>query len=131
MPRSSRTGVQGLYRDSDGRYRIDLRWRDPKTGAAKRHRERLAKDVQAVAAKARAKQILNAAKEGTFDPKRQPPKRLREAFDDYIDHVRAERAGREKDRRAHADAMAAFFGDIALEDLSPFRVEQFKKHRRS
>lgn len=130
MSRASRTGVRGLYKGPDGRYHIDLRWADPKTGEPKRHREKLPVGTSAVAAKARARTVLEGALAGTFDPQRKAPKRLRAALDEYLSWLETERPKSVRDRRFHANAIVAALGDLELDALSPIAVERLKRKLR-
>jgi len=74
MARASTSGVRGLFR-SGKRWQIDLRWREPGTGEARRYRENLPAGVSAAAAKSRAREILDAALAGGFDPRKAKPGR--------------------------------------------------------
>lgn len=99
MPRPSRTGIRGLYRNDDGRFRIDLRWTDPKTGASMRHQELLPRGLPAAPAKRRTQELLSAAFAGILVPRAgEIPATLRAAFDKYLEHVKTELGA-----RAHTD----------------------------
>jgi integrase len=131
MPRRSSTGVRGLYKDADGRYRIDLRWVDAKSREPRRHKERLPPGLPAAAAKKRAQDVLASALGGTLPAKgaKDAPRTLRAAFDCYLDdwvklHL-PERAY--ADRGAHADNWVATVGDVALTMVSPLLFAKFKK----
>ena len=79
MPKANRSGVRGLSREKDGRWHINLRWTDRKTGKAQRHHERLPPGLSAAAAKARARAVLNAALDGSLQvqkAKKGNPERL-------------------------------------------------------
>ena len=131
MPRASKTGVRGLYRDGDGLYRIDLRWRDADTGALRRHRERLPKHTTAVAAKERARRILVAAMAGEFKPDEEPPKRLSALVDRYLEWAEANRPGSVSARRSHAKVIKKHLGDPMLDDLDPLSIERMKRAYRA
>ncbi len=131
MARASKTGVRGLYRDDDGRFRLDLRWRDAKTGEPRRHQERLPPATTSAAAKVRAREILSAALIGDFDPKRPQPKKLRAAFDGYLEWLATERPRSVRDRRFHSNALVSSLGDIILDAITPLHVERFKKAKRA
>lgn len=129
MARYSKTGVRGLHRGPDGRLHIDLRWREPSTGEARRYTERLPTGIAAAAAKQRAREILSAAFAGGFDPKRQTPRRLGEALDDYEKWAVVHRPLTIKSRKSLSKILRDGFGDIKLDDISPFHVERFKRAR--
>src|SRR5262245_58927016 len=98
MPKPSRTGVQGLYRDGDGRLRIDLRWVDPKTGP-QRYKEVLPLGLPNAAAKQRGQQILTLAQTGQLArTERDAPRSLKGAFERYLGWVRVQLGA-----GAHAD----------------------------
>ncbi len=130
MPRSNKSGVRGLYRAADGRFRIDLRWREPSTGEWRRHREMLPAGVVAVAAKNRAREILSAALAGNFNPNAEEPKRLGEALDEYLKWAVINRPRSIGSKRTQVKALKAGLGaDTRLDDLSAFAVERFKRAR--
>ena len=133
MPRASKTGVRGLYRDDDGRYRLDLRWSDPRTGRTLRHRERLPEGTPLAAAKARARALLTAALEGTFVPGHeggQAGERVGEAFDRYLEAMRVEGV-QTKGRVAHGKVLREVLGEgRELASLVPLDLERAKKHLR-
>jgi hypothetical protein len=58
VPRANKTGVRGLHLNADGRYDIDLRWKDPRTGEYRRHSERVPLGLSAEGAKAYASAVL-------------------------------------------------------------------------
>ncbi len=129
MPKPSKTGVRGLYRDQQGRYRIDLRWRDPSTGKPERFKERLPKGISAAAAKNRAKEVLSSALAGKFDPKRERPRKLHEALDEYVEWARTNRPKTARDRVSLSKTIKAYISDRKLDELAPFHVEAFKSRR--
>lgn len=129
MPRPSRTGVRGLYRDKDGRYRIDLRWRDPSTGRRERFKERLPHGVPAVAAKNRAKEVLAAALEGRFDPKRERPRMLHTSLDEYLEWAGTNRPKSAADKKSLIKGLRTHFSDRKLDELVAFHVEGYKSKR--
>lgn len=131
MPRASKSGVRGLFRDNTGQLWIDLRWRDPSDGSRKRYRERLPRSITMAAAKRRAGEILSSALAGTFDPKRVPPKRLRTAFDAYLTWLETERPKSVANRKIHATALVGSLHDVELDTIGPLAVERFKRERRS
>lgn len=131
MSRHSRTGVRGSYRLSDGRFGLDLRWRDPRTGEAHRYRETLPAALTAVAAKLRARELLSAALSGEFDPDRAPAKSLGDAFVEYGKWCDSNRPRAAKRRKAIAARLLIALGDQPLDRLSPLDVERFKRDRRA
>src|SRR5690606_21678363 len=117
----------GLYRDGDGTYRIDVRWRDLATGEPKRYREKLPPRTTAVAAKARAQGILAQIVAGTFEPNREAPVTLRAAFDRYLDRCRTHGIKSTRSRVTDAKAWCAFLGDKKpLSTIASFDAERFK-----
>lgn len=130
MPRPSRTGTRGLYKDADGRYSFDLRWRDPVTGEYRRYRERFAEGIVSAAAKNRAREILAGALSGRVDPtKRNTPRRLQDALGEYAEFCKANTPGRDKKRRAACRRLVAIIGDKSLDDMGALDVERFKRDR--
>lgn len=81
MARPTRTGVRGLFRDSDGRYRIDLRWHDLEAGIERRHQERLPVGASAVAAKGAGALLETALVGSETRPRAAAPLTLLGAFD--------------------------------------------------
>jgi hypothetical protein len=65
MPLPSSTGIRGLYKDGDGRYRIDRRWKD-RHGNPGRHKELMPLGAPAGAARLRAETVLVQALAGTL-----------------------------------------------------------------
>jgi integrase len=132
MSRPSRTGVRGLYWDPDKKcFRIDLRWKDVRTGAPDRYREQLPKGTKKPAAERRTRDVMNLALSGELRKQRKGPASLRAAFDEYLDHVRAELGERaRKDRKRHGDLLVAALGGRPMVELSPLDVERYKAARR-
>ncbi len=135
MPKPTKTGVRGLYRDADGRYRIDLRWRDAKAGEPRRYKERLPVGLPGAAARRRAQEVVASAFDGTLvaKPDGNAPRTLRQAFDLYLDewvkgHL-PERAS--ADRGNHAHKWGGTVGDVPLKMLSPVLFAKFKKGRQA
>ena len=129
MPRPSQTGVRGLYRDDDGRYFIDLRLKDRKTGARMRYREALPEGTKAPAAKFRAENVLSDALRGEL--RQEQGRRLKAAMGEYIKWRRSNgRADVDRQEDA-ADRLVASLGDIDLASISPFAVEKFKRDRQT
>jgi integrase len=131
MPRSSRTGIRGLFRDGEGRWQIDIRWREPGTGEYRRYRELLPEGLKAAEAKERARKQLAAALAGGFNPRQEAARRLAAALDEYIKWRKANgRAAVEKQQKS-AERLVASLGDAELAAVSPFAVERFKRDRQA
>src|SRR6186713_37110 len=111
MPRSSKTGIRGLFRDSDGRWCIDLRWREPGTGEFRRYRELLPEGTAAVAAKTRARKNLSAALAGGWNPKQEQERRLKAALGEYIQWRRDNGKAAVEKQEASAARLVASLGD--------------------
>jgi integrase len=134
VPKASKTGIRGLYRGEDGRYRIDLRWRTP-AGEPRRHKEKLPPGVPAAAAKKRAQDVLTAALGGALGNAR-GPRTLRKAFDDYLDWVKGAGAGEyvdadraHTDKSLHADVWIEAVGDTSIANLGPRLFDKFKEQQ--
>jgi integrase len=129
MPKATRTGIRGLYRDADGRYRIDLRYWGT-DGRQHRHKEVLPPGTTAAAAKLRAQSILNLAVSGVETRPRAPvvPK-LSEAFTQYLTWVETNRPKALRDRTYMAKAWVAAVGDVTTDKLGPALVEVYKAKR--
>lgn len=127
MPRASRYGLAGLYKDADGRFRIDHRYRDPRTGAVRRYAEKLPVGVRLAEAKEKTRTIIGALEAGTF--KKDDRARLKAALGDYLEwrktHGRTDADKHEK----LAERLVDFFGDVAIDDLVPFTIERYKAKR--
>ena len=130
MARHSKTGVRGLHRGPDGRFHIDLRWRDPATGERRRYNERLPVATTSEAAKKRARQILNAALAGEFTGKQQEPQRLHQALDEFIRWTETNRPESLRGNKSLVRVIKANMSDIKLDDLNALAIERFKKLRR-
>lgn len=131
MPRSSKTGVRGLFRGSDGLFRIDLRLRNPTTGDFQRIDKRLPKGTRLAAAKKYALDLLNGAVSGTYQPDKPEGRRLCKALDEY-------QVWRETNRRAALDRtevqighLKDQLGDVELEAIEPEDLERYKQVRLS
>ncbi len=130
MSKPSKTGVRGLFRSKDGRYHIDLRWREPSTGEHRRYRERLPPKMPAVAAKNRAREILAAALSGGFEPHKEGPKRFSQVLKKYLEWSEVNRPKTYDDRFSKAKILRAHIGDPRMDDLSAFQVERLKRDRK-
>jgi integrase len=127
MARANRSGVRGLYKDADGRHRIDLRWTDPKSGAPGRYKEILPLGTTAGAAKLRATAILSAALAGTLAKRgTEAPTRLKSAFEEYRKLCGT---GNAKQKERHCKELLAAFGDVSLSDVTELSIERFKRTR--
>jgi integrase len=129
MPRASRTGVRGLFRNADGRWRIDLRWRESGTGEYRRFQEMLPDDIKAPAAKARARKHLQAALAGGWNPKAEGERKLKAALEEYIKWRTTNGRAAVEASEATCTRFVASFGDVELSAVSPFAVERFKRDR--
>lgn len=125
MARANRTGIRGLYKTADGRYRLDFRW---KVGAVtKRWGTKLPPGTTGAAARKRAQDVLAQIVAGTFDPDKPAPATLREALDAYLAWCDAHGLRSVRSRRSHAKAWCAFLGESrAVEELAAFDLERFK-----
>ena len=127
MPRASKSGVRGLFRGADGRFKIDLRWTDKITGERKRYREHLSPDTKASTAKRRTEMFRASILEGTFDPRREAPAALGPTFDRYLAHCATHGIKTVRDRETHGKALRGFLGEHkALASLAPFDVGRLK-----
>jgi integrase len=156
MAKPSRTGVRGLFKEvryfdavgvklnrtqlahlrsigaritKEERYYIDLRWRDPKTGKPGRHTERLAPGLSASAAKTRAMEIVNGVAAGTFEKNRETPKRVADALTEYDAWAKVNRPRSYGSKKSLCGILKDKLGHHALDELSPFDVERFKRDR--
>lgn len=130
MSRASKTGVRGLYRDEDGRFRIDLRWRDAGSRKWRRYSERFPPGTKAATAKARALHVLNLAMAGELDPDHRDPPSLSGAFDAYERWVAANRPKALRCRRQHRRVLLRVIGDPRIDRLTPWHLEKYKRARR-
>jgi integrase len=122
-------GVQGLYRDGDGRYRIDLRWRQP-SGERGRYKEVLPRGIAAGAAKKRALTALTLSLSGGLRrTDRAEVTRLRDAFDRYLDWVKTNRPKAHGQRTSITRVWLETVGDVPIERLDPTLVERYKSRR--
>jgi integrase len=128
MPRRSRSGQRGLYKDGD-RYTIDLRWRDPVTGERRRYSEQLPAGTTATAAKERARKILSSALAGNFNPKQAKPIRLYEALDKYLEWSATNTPKSYRSKKCRVTEIKRVLSDRQLIQVSAFTLEQFKRDR--
>jgi integrase len=129
VARHSRSGTRGLFRDADGRWRIDLRWREPGTGVARRYCERLPAGLSAAAAKQRARALLDAALAGGFEPRATAGRRLHAALDEYVAWCEVNREASVVRRKAICARLRAGIPDMPLREVTALHAERFKKER--
>ena len=129
MPKPSKTGVRGLFKGASGRYFLDLRIRNPKTGADERISERLPEGATLAAAKVRAREILASAMAGTFQPKAAASRRLAGALDEYQKWRETNGRSNLEHSKVQCARIARMIGDLPLDEVSPFAVEKFKRER--
>lgn len=128
MGRANRTGVRGLYKDKNGRHRIDLRWTDAKTGTEYRHKEVLPPGTTAGAARTRAQAVLADALAG------RPHKSaatgqvstLAQAFDEYR---RLNPGNNPKQRERHCKQLLELIGDVPLSDVNELAIARYARDR--
>jgi integrase len=129
VPRTSKTGIQGLYEDADGRRRIDLRYVDG-AGKKQRHKEVFPLGTPKRAAEDRARQVLAGAITGTLVKRgSEAPDSLTTAAGKYLEWCKVNGAGDPKYKQRHVDRWIDVLGDISLENLSEHSIELFKKTR--
>jgi integrase len=129
MPRSSKTGIRGLYRDDDGRYRIDLRYIDSH-GVKQRHQEMMPPGVTAGMARKRAQDVLSNALEGKVTRQEaKHPTKLSDAFDVYLKWVQTNRPKSYRDKKSIKAVWIATVGDVPISrlDLALLEVYKFKR----
>jgi len=126
MPKPNATGIKGFFKDPDGRYRIDLQYRDAK-GAAQRYKEKFPLGTPATAARAHAQAVLAASVAGTLTKRgAEAPTKLKGAFEQY----RALTApANPKQKERHCKELLEAFGDVALSDVTELSIERFKRER--
>lgn len=128
MPRASKTGVRGLYREGD-RWRIDLRWVDPKTGKPGRHRERLPEGTTSAGAKRAALDLLTRALAGALNEAHTAPVTLGAALREYTATMRSSGLRTVGHRESHARELAKLLGGDArpLAEVAAFDLERAKR----
>lgn len=131
MPLPSRTGIRGLYRDANGRFRIDLRWED-RNGSPQRYKERLPEGTPAAAARLRAQEVLSRALAGTLQKRNEEtPVGFGDAFDRYLKWcaVNAPNADPLYKQRHKAHWVATLGAGFPLSSLSELSIEKHKARR--
>lgn len=133
MPLPSRTGIRGLYREADGRFRIDLRWKD-KAGAKQRYAERLPPGTPTGAARLRAQEVLSLALSGKLTKRDAAiPVTLGDAFVKYLEWcVTNGGASDPKYKERHRDHWTKTLGaGFPLASVSELAIEKHKTRRRT
>lgn len=131
MPRPSRTGIRGLLRDKDGRYRIDLRWRD-KAGIPQRYKEKFPVGTPTGTARFRAQEVLSAALSGTLTKRdHEIPLTLGEALRRYLEWCELNAASSDpKYKQRHRNHWIKTLGEnFPLQGFSELTIEKHKKRR--
>ena len=132
MPRASKTGIRGYFVDSDGRRRIDLRYRDS-AGRPQRYKETFPPGTPARAAELKAREVLAAAIRGELAKRdNESPLTLGDAFDRYLEWCETNGRGDPEYKRRHREHWVATLGEgFPLADLSELTIERHKKRRRT
>jgi integrase len=129
VPRPSRTGVRGLYRDADGRYRIDLVYTDP-AGVERRYQERIPIGTPGGAARAHSQDVLARALAGTLRTSDdEAPLMLRQAFDRYLEWVKTNRPKAHGQRTSIFKLWIETVGDMPVADFDASVLERYKAKR--
>lgn len=124
MPRPIRTGVRGLYRNADERYRIDLR-----IAGKPRYQRMLPPGTTIGAARRLAQTVLNDLLEGRT-PDADEPTQLGTAFDKYLEWCKVNRRGDPEYKRRHTARWLETLGaSYSLADLTEQAVERHKARR--
>jgi hypothetical protein len=121
-------GVTGLVFRRE-RWHVDLRLRDPRTGKRVRVEKRLPRGTTATAAKAYARELLNAVMAGTFKPDDDEGPRLSKALEKYMEWRETnQRAGVEASR-SKGELLEEIIGDQPLGAIGAGDVESYKAQR--
>lgn len=129
MPRASKSGIRGLYVDSTGRRRIDLRYADS-DGKPHRYKEVIPNGTPKRAAEKRAQEILAEAITGTLTKRRGPnATTLSDAFDQYLRWVRVNRPKSYRSRKSIAAVWIEAIGSPSVQQLGSGLLEQYKTNR--
>lgn len=131
MPLPSRSGIRGLSRGKDGRFKIDLRWTDA-AGAPARYVERLPPGTPTGAARLRAQEVLAQALAGKLQKRADAaPVLLGDAFDRYLKHCAAEAPQADPEyKKRHRKALVATWGEgFPLASLSELAIGKHKARR--
>lgn len=117
----------------DGRYQIDFRFRDVKTGKPDRYKEKLPDGTTLGAAKTRTRDALNAAMTGTLLKRgaETAPETLGRAFERYLEIC--ETNGGKSDpkyKQRHRDRWIETLGEhFRLDAFSELAIEKHKRRR--
>jgi integrase len=129
VPRVSRTGVKGLSRDPDGRYRIDLKYTDP-GGTPRRYQEVLPDGISGAAARAHALDVNARALAGTLRTAAdEAPLSLRQAFDAYLVWVKTNRPKAHGQRTSILKLWIEIVGNMPIGDFDASVLERYKAKR--
>lgn len=131
MPLPSRTGIRGLSRGRDGRYRIDHRWTDA-AGAEQRYAERLPPGTPTGAARLRAQEVLALKLAGKLVKREDAtPATLGEALKKYLAWCAVNRPKSDpKYKERHRDHWLATLGaGFPLGSISELTIEKHKARR--
>lgn len=132
MPLPSKTGIRGLYRDADGRYRIDLRYRD-RAGNSDRYKEVMPPGTPAAAARLRAQAVLADALAGVLVKRgNETPETFGDAFGKYLEWCKVNGGTADpKYKERHRDHWVETLGaGFALDQISELSIEKHKKRRK-
>lgn len=136
MPRPAKVGP-GVHRRKDGRYVIDIRWRDPSSGDVRRHQQLLPKGIGKEAATLRAAKLFNRALAGDElrppapaaaqpTPAAAPLRTLGDALDTHLEWAACYRARTLVDREYTCATLARYLGrDMPLVELDVEKVQAF------
>lgn len=130
MPKASKTGVRGLTKNADGRYEIDIRWRDPSTGRRRRHRKTLDEGITGAAARRYAHDINSRVLLGTYRGHADIEHTLYELFDEYEKWSATDRPKSYADKCSHIRIIKRHLADLPLHRLAPLDLERVKQARR-
>ncbi len=129
MPRASKSGVRGLYVDSSGRRRIDLRYTDS-AGKAQRYKEVFPPGAPKRAVEKRAQTVLGEAIMGTLQNRDKPSETpLFDAFDQYLLWVKINRPKSHRDRKSIVTVWKETVGNLSIDELGSGLLERYKTAR--
>ena len=129
MPRASKSGVRGLYVDSSGRRRIDMRYTDG-AGKPQRYKEVFPTGAPKRAVEKRAQTILAEAIMGTLQNRDTPAATtLSDAFDQYLRWVQINRPRSYRDRKSIVTVWKETVGDPSIDELGSGLLEKYKAAR--
>jgi integrase len=127
----SRTGIRGLRRGKDGRYKIDLAWVD-RNGAKQRHLERFPPGTPTGAARLRAQEVLSMSIAGTLTKRDEEiPVTFGAAFEKYLKWCAVNGRGDPKYKERHqAHWLASLGAGFALLAIAELAIEKHKLRRK-